>query len=262
MSLGKRKYDELVSNGLSRPYTDTDSDTDADNVTDILFDRNVIMRETDSIESNIYEIKNWFDLYFDKEKELHETNCVYLTLSIYHNVISHGFEDHEKIKCHYNIPGTNLGIVFKIGSTGTPNSSVYSRLKQELAKKSCIFTIPVLVMKGCNTRSIESDILNKLKPVKLKLGIINQCKLSRPTEFFSPSDEIKDYILEVCEDNGLDCIYNFNPKAGQDWFDAIPRAVKKKIDEIFDKQELVLMETSDNLSKTERTELNENGWLI
>jgi hypothetical protein len=218
----------------------------------------ILPNSNEILRDKIFKIKNLFHSYYFNIQELDQTNCIYLTMSIYHNVITNGFNPDNLLSVKsYNIPNSKLALVFKIGSCSTPNTTVYDRLEQELNKTSCIFTIPILVMSNGNSRYVESEILSELVDLKLRILINNDSKICRYNELFSPCDEIKDYILEYCEENDFECIYNKNPKEDEDWFDIIPEQINREIKKIFGRQELYLLETDDNLTDTEYTQIKQ-----
>ncbi len=129
-------------------------------------------------QDRINTVKEWFNDYYRNETELRHCNCVYLTMSIYYNLYSHD----KNWKNNPNLlKNCDVGIVFKIDSTDVEPKSVYSRLKDEMNKSSCIFTVPILVMKGIGSRNMEHDIFHS--PIikhKLILHMVNKMSLRKP----------------------------------------------------------------------------------
>lgn len=203
----------------------------------------------------ISNIKTLFENEYENINEFQETNCIYLTMSIYYNVICNDFNSFESLN-YYIIPNSKIGILFKLGETSTNDSSVYKRLQNEMNKDHCIFTIPILVMQGNNIKDMEKRLKLKLQQQNYKLDLItkNKNEFKNYKENFVVCDEVRDFILEYCQNENFECIYNFCPKCGQDWFDIIPIEIKNEIENIFS-DELLLFEYSDNLHNKQKQKI-------
>jgi len=227
--------------------SNSDLNSDSDSIKNLM-NNDLLYNENEKLMKHIFEIKNnWFPMYYSCEVKLRETNCIYLTLSIYHNIITNSFIFNKNIISSYNIPNSTLGIVFKVGKSDSINSTVYKRLTDELSQKSCIFTVPILIMKCTNATYHESMILEKFKDKQLNIIIFNVHPIKH-RELFIPDDEIKGLILSYGEENGCEPIYNINPKKNENWYTVIPKDVEDRIREIFPIQELFILDETDNLN--------------
>jgi len=147
-----------------------------------------------------YQIKNklrkneLIDLWLEdteNRRYIKSTGCIYVTLTILQNAIT-------------NAGKQDLCAVLKIGQTGVDSSTVYNRLINQFSEYDAIWSEIILVATGNNPANIESILKKELVEKKVKIICSKETNYKQPYEFFAVSQNIVDYIKEVCE------YYNYN----------------------------------------------------
>lgn len=223
-----------------------ESDSIFDNQDEYIYGRSELIDLFESTNSNISELKL--------------NNCLYLALNIYNNVITNQFESFDKINLlDYEINGSKLAFILKVGSTYTNNSNVYKRLYTEFGKnESLLYSIPIMILSGDNARNIESEIHNLMKNKQLKITMKKNNNIYKPTEIYEMSEDNKDYIYNYGIACGLTCIYDVNLQKDESWFDIIPEEIENILSKMMPDKELELLEPIDNLSKECYSYLKQN----
>ena len=182
------EYESHDDDEMDESQAEYESDNDAMNENEDTSPDNDEMDESDEDDE---DDNKWIKKYENNE-HLHQSNCVYMSLTILHN--SYMKINGEELD-QYS-PKEHIGCL-KLGSSATILSSAYTRFLSQFDTYDAVWTMPILVIPCENPSELEGIIKNALKECQVRIGCSKKCHYKVPTEFFEVAENVVNIVKDV-----------------------------------------------------------------